>query len=806
MTHLWKGLIIFSGDTNIDINNLANQDILNFTSILTSLRFKALISNPTRINVACVNPLQAISYHIWVNKSLNACAGVLEFDLSDHCPTFLKFSFINDTRLEQLKKIVSRPFNEVSLQILSNKLMSTNWSYLIDYSNCNLSCPNFMSHINRLYCDSFPLKTKFLSTKRIKKPWMSNYIKSQINLKSYYFKLYRQNLITKQTNNTLKNRVIRLVKEAKQKYYIDSFNNNKSNSAKTWNVINELSGRKRTYFEIPKIRNNGNTYESPRDIANEFIDYFSTVASKLECDLPRSISSPTQYLTPNANSFFLFPITIPECYEVINSVKNTKSSINEIPPNIFKSIAPIIISLLCDLFNTCFEQGICPDIFKIAKIIPIHKEGPKDSVSNYRPISLVHFLSKIFEKLLARRIISFFNKFSLFSRSHFGFLKGKATSDAILSVVESIYEGLNSRMHHVSVLIDLKKAFDTVNIEILCKKLEIYGIRGTPLRLLRSFLSERKYWVGFGQVYSDLRETNIGIHQGSALGPLLFLIYINELPDVCPNVKTTLFADDTTVSHSDRDYNTMISTLNNNLERILDWMTSNRLTINVEKTEAILITNRTCIFDNIALTLNNSLIPFSENCTYLGTVIDNKLNFSSHIGLVISKVARHTGNLFKIKHSLPLEARIRYYYAFIYPYLSNNILVWGGAPKSFLNTLFLQQKKIIRVIADAQYCDHTDHLFRQFRLLKLNDIYKFNVLLYMFNSNHDTRYSRPHHYMTRHSNLSLPTFQRLSKSQNSIHFVGPTLWDNLPDFVKCQNNNNSFKIKLKKYFISNYCS
>ena len=625
-----------------------------------------------------------------------------------------------------------------------------------------------------------------------------------LNLKSSYFKNFRYGLISKATNNRIKNRVNRAVTNAKNKFYEDSFRNNSSNPKKSWDIIKKLTGQNLSRKNIEEILIRGENVKDHETMANSFIEFFTSVAQSLDTDLGPSSSNPLKFIKRNNRSFFLFPLTECECLKLIKKLKNTKTPIDQISVKIFKLISNLVVYPLCKVINLSFTAGIFPQILKLARITPVFKKGSKNEISNYRPISSLHFISKIYERAMANRVTSFFQKYSLFSSSQFGFLKNKSTTDALIHLTDHIYQALNVKNHHISILLDLKKAFDTVNISILAKKLDMYGVRGLPLEWIRSFLTDRESYAFVNSAASEIKTNSLGLPQGSIISPLLFLIYINDLPCVTNKLHCTLFADDTTFSFAHHDSNALTSTLNSELSNVTDWLHSNRLTLNIPKTELLLHSNRRQAFTNQVVLLNGQDIPFSNCSTFLGTIIDENLNFSPHIGHILQKISRNSGILYRIKDQLTTAVRINFYYSFIFPYLTYSVIVWGSTFDTHLKPLVTAQKRVIRTIANAGYRDHTTPLFRQFNLLKFKDIYSYFAVLHT-RKNMLSGFYAPHHNLnTRNRNLLNPPFQRLASAQRSIAFAGPQLWNTLPSELKDIENINCFKKNLKTYLVSMY--
>ena len=804
LTHrdLFNKNVIIAGDMNADIsvpNSVAINDYLN---TLSSLHFIPVITKPTRYVFSNSYMTSTTLDHIFINKLSIFHSAVFSYDLSDHLGTAIIFDALQ-SEVEKNYSFTFRPYSESNLSNLESKLIDTNWDNILISDDVNSQFDNFFVFLDQLYCECFPIVNKQVSAKRRSNPWVSNETRQKIRQKSIYYHLMKNGFISKAENNRFKNRLNKEIQRDKHRYYQNLFNDAKQNMKKSWKNLNSLLGNK-TQGKID-ILHGVNSYDDQVRVLNKFNTFFATIGSNLAANF--SNNSQVQ-LTDNIprlnNSFYFLPTTENEILEIIANLKNTKTNLNSFPISLFKIVAPILARPLNILIENSFQSGIFPEQLKIAKITPLHKSGDTSNPSNFRPISSLPYISKIYEKLMAKRILSFCQKFSIISPNQFGFQPGVSTCDALVELIESIYQSLNEKNHHVIALIDIKKAFDSVNHRRLLTKLESYGIRGFALRWLQSYLENRKCFIAINNLKSDVLTFNVGVPQGSVLGPILFLLMINDLPRISDNIQTVLFADDTTISTSRSDFSELVQLSNNELKNVSDWTNFNQLTLNADKTELMIITLRP-IDENFVFEFNNEVITPTNHCRFLGVMLDHKLTFKSHIDLVSNKISRHSGILYKIKHLLPLATRLNYYFAFIFPYLSYNVIVWGGTYKSHLNPLIISHKKIIRNICDAEYLEHSSPLYKKLGLLKFEDIYRYKLLIYMFKARCNGLYLIEHERTTRNRDQSAySNFHRLELTQHAVSFAGPKLWNSLPINLRNIESLGQFKRSLQKYFIDSY--
>ena len=322
---------------------------------------------------------------------------------------------------------------------------------------------------------------------------------------------------------------------------------------------------------------------------------------------------------------------------------------------------------------------------------------------------------------------SFFEEHSVLAKTQYGFQASKSTSHAILDVLTTIYEHINNNEYTGLILLNFKTAFDTVSHSILLYKLEHYGIRGVADKLLKSFLSDRLQFVSHHNLSFDILINKFGVPQGSNLGPLLFLIYINDIPNVL-NSNPRLFADDACLNINAVTSSVLSEKMNQELSTVHKWTTANNITVNPEKSHCLIIPpKKTLSISNISIYFNNSTIKINEAVKYLGITIGNKLNFEEHINALATKISRSLGVLGKLRHVLPKSGLRNLYYSVIHPHLLYKITVWGNAFDKRLKRLTTLQNKAVKLISVAQWHDHVTPSYLNVQILKLNDLYSYEV-------------------------------------------------------------------------------
>ena len=391
---------------------------------------------------------------------------------------------------------------------------------------------------------------------------------------------------------------------------------------------------------------------------------------------------------PNKTKLFLTETTQDEIIDVIKKLNPKKSGdIYDISPEFVCISAKPVAQALAIIVNRSISEGIFPDKLKTAKVIPLHKGGSVLSVSNYRPISLLPIFSKIFERLVYNRMIEYIEKNNILSKNQFGFQKNKSTELAISTIVSKISNSFEKKDSCYCIFLDFAKAFDTVNHEILLEKLKYYGVNDKAFLWFKSYLSNRTQFTKVGDKLSEVGYVKHGVPQGSVLGPLLFLLYINDITESSTILQFFLFADDTTVFYSGKNNINTEKLLNNELEKVSKWLSANKLSLNVGKSNFLHFQYGNSKKEEIKIKINHKEVEEKCSTKYLGTIIDNKLTWKPHIQYIKTKLSKSIGMISKIRYFTTDRILSDLYYSFIQSNINYNLLNWSCANNTNLEPI-----------------------------------------------------------------------------------------------------------------------
>ncbi len=801
--------VLLTGDLNIDLLNKNDATTRNLESIMKSRGLSSCIDKVTR------NASGTALDHTWSRLKNKSESYILLTDISDHYPCLTSFDLtVQD---DQWTKIQYRVKSERNSQEFKNKLHSTDFNFAYNKNiPINDRFKTMTDKLFETYNETHPIKSKNVKNRKFNNKWLTVDIKNSINQKHKLYANYKNNLIPEVIYKSFKASLKRTIKEAKKQFFTHKFNSIKDDPKMYWKNLNSLLNSSKNKDSLPKtIYNDNADLNNEQEICDGFNNYFSTIAESAVNQIPPTEADYRDYLgTANLNIFNFEKISPIETKIFIKKFQNKNCNVNDIPVYIYKISSDIISEPLTFMINESLETGTFPDSLKCARIRPIFKKGNKQNIKNYRPISILPFFSKLIEKMVHKQLIFYLNLNNIISQHQFGFLKNTSTEHALINIIESIYKNLEGKESTISVFLDLSKAFDVVDHGILLHKLSYYGVRGFPYQWFCSYLNNRSHYVKINDKTSSTVNVNLGVPQGSILGPLLFLLYVNDMSSAV-NSKIIQYADDTTMITSDSDMDRLTSDTNQDLIKIYQWLCANKLCLNKDKSHFLLITNKKNPPDPI-IRIGGRDIAQSRDTKVLGLTIDNKLNFSTHLNHVANKLTSVSYAIYKLRDVLSSNILKTIYNALALPFLNYASVVWGQAPVKSKYPVMLIQRQLIRNISSAEFLAHSTPLFKNLKLLKLNDIIKLNTCLLTYKIKNNMtpalvteiiscNQSRTNRYNVRTNPLNLcESPYMMEVPRRSISCSGVKLWNALPNEFKSLKSLNSLKKNLKMSLIDEY--
>ena len=604
-----------------------------------------------------------------------------------------------------------------NIDLLNSDLAQEGWQDVFLESDSDKAYDIFSNKLI-YYCNKNIPLVKSKSRKKNKRPWITKGILQSIKTRNKLYKL----AINSQCNENFvsyrkyRNKLNGLIRLSRKMYYSQKFENNKNNVNGLWDTVNDLTGKnKKDSSNI--FHDNDQQLTNPNDISDAFNTYFTNIGPKLASKINNiNRKNFATFLPPYFHkSLFLSPTDKYEILKIVKALKSSRSTGHDgLSVNLLQKIIVHITSPLTHIFNLSISAGKCPNSLKIAKVIPVFKKDDPSLLTNYRPISLLPSISKILEKIIYKRLYFFLNVNNLLIPNQFGFRKGYSTDYAIIQLLDKITESFANKEHIIGVFMDLSKAFDTIDHDILIYKLKRYGIQGIALSWIRDYLTNRKQYVLFQSSESPKSNVLCGVPQGSILGPLSFLIYINDIIYSSPLLSFILFADDTNIFYSHKNFDSLITTLNSELSKVSSWFICNKLSLNIAKTNFMLF--KPSNFQNIRhnnLNIHIDGLPIIEKkaTKFLGVTIDSSLSWNDHIRNIHISVSRGIGVLYRIKNLVSQKSLTILYNALILPYITYCNIVWGNCGLTKTNSILLLQKRALRLITNSHYFANSEPLF-----------------------------------------------------------------------------------------------
>ena len=807
------------GDINIDLLKYDTCPMYDsYLSLLLSHRFIPTITLPTRVT----DDTMTLIDHIFVrlpNRLLTTeiKSGNIYCDISDHLPNFCILNKVVQPLSNERPLI--RLYSQKNFDRYITLIGNTDFDDIV-ICNCVNTAYSALESILKLNHDiCFPLvrqsRAKFKS-----KPWVNSAIRVSICHKNRLYRKYlaKPSIANKNSLSRYRKILVKTIHESQSKYYSEILNSRQTSPRKAWALINSLISdrNKRTKKSIKQILYEGKTNINDHEIANAFNDHFVTVGPKLANAITNGADPQRYFDRPNQSSIFLSPVTTNEVVTEIYKLKLHKSpGMDGINNRILKSVSQYISHILAYIFNLSFTTGEYPQTLKVAKVIPLFKKGDAKQPENYRPISLLSSINKLLEKSIEKRIRNYLLEKQILYEFQFGFRSGYSTTHALLEITNNIRKHLDSGENVLGLYLDLKKAFDTVDHVVLKKKMHNYGIRGKCHELLTSYLRDRSQVTFVNGVYSQPKIITTGVPQGSVLGPLLFLVYINDLKNVVNNFSVRLFADDTNIFLYHRNCQTLINNAKVALQCLKSWFDANKLTLHIGKTNfTIFHSSKRHHVCHDSFDIDGMVIKKTDATKYLGLTIDHELSWKCHINDLCRSIIKYVGIFSKIRDCIPLSLRHQLYYAFVHSRIAYGIEVYGVAKQTLIKPLQVMQNRIIKTLFGKCRRYPTNQLYKETELMMIKDIHrqKMYILLYkyangklpelftnVFNPGLD-RIRRS----TRNNRLFTVSLVRKYHGQFLLNNYGNKLWQTLPQDVKNNQTLPTFKKSLKKQILSLY--
>lgn len=795
--------IYITGDFNID--TLTDTKFSrNFLYILSSYNLVLTINDitrPSKSGGTCIDNIITNSPIEYVVQNIDTC-------ISDHRAQIIYFCI--KAQNEQCSNLV-RIFSDASINEFCNDLRDEIFPSVYESVSVDSKYAAFMNILSTYINKHFPQKIASRPPDRRKyfqNPEIKQCRDKMIMYQSLSMSLPHFKGLFKESQCHYKN----LLKNERTKHLENKLKQSKNKTRTSWAIINEFTSNTKKKSHQPNFGNNftegvNNLNSFFNKKAHDLINATYSSSTKFQCNIPyNDVQFRFRHICTNTLETY------------VNNLEAKKSyGYDEVSTSLLKKCFKHISEPLVHIINASLNDGWFPTSLKFSQIRACFKKGDPDSFDNYRPISLLSSFSKLFELVVYNQILTFFTDNNVLNKNQHGFMKGKSTETAVFELTNNIHQDLDNNNVVCGIFLDLSRAFDCIDFEILFVKLEHYGIRGTELEWFKSYMTNRQHSLKMKNprtnkyMQSGALGTSMGVPQGSVLGPLIFNIYINDLTTLAkPNQRIINYADDTSVLLTAENFPKLLIDGNDMMVEIHKWFSNSKLILNPDKTNAIFFkTNRGPDTPN-HICLNKQVISFKEHHECLGFTLDETLKFDLHIDLVCRKLSRACYGLRVLARNTNGNITMIFYYSNFYSIARYGILLWGGSGD--IDEVFKIQKRAVRIMRGLDCRESCRTHFKALRILTIPALYIFECIKFIIkNPNYFDIYLAKHHYNTRHiKNYNFPR-HHLSSFEKGALYSCIKIFNHLPATLKSTNNFSDIKkllidilCKLEPYSVAEY--
>lgn len=717
------------GDVNIDIKD--NNKDKNSEEYLTLMATHGLLpahTFPTHDN-NCLD-------HIFLKTNKFSSNFVIDAHVTDHSPIVLCLECSKHKAFKPPKTRL-----HMNYEAIQTEIEKCDFSPIYTSTDVNTATNFFISMLSSIV-KKHTSTVKISRKKELIKPWMTpGLLRCLRNRDTMHRKVKKKpnDLILKLSYKRYRNFCVGLLRKLKAEYDKQELDKVKNNPKALWAKLKELSGTSKSSSGATTLLK---SYSSPELAVQSVNEYFAHIGENLANAIRRTSINEAKHTGcfTNNNSLVIMDVDHGDVGRIILTLRDDCAvGWDGISARILKNSINILVPLITHICNLSIHIGTFPKPFKKAIIHPIYKSGDRDSVGNYRPISVLPTLSKILEKTLNKSLVNFLDRYDLIAANQFGFRKKVSCEDAVIALTSSVVEGLDRRRRCIGIFLDLSKAFDTVSVPVLLKKMEVIGIR--DLNIFSDYLRDRTQCTKIDNYVSDEQELSYGVPQGSILGPTLFQIYINDLCKLSiPSCKIFTYADDTALLIDGSSWEDAKINAENCLKVVMHWLAQNLLTLNISKSHFITFKlnksqHRVPDFPIVAHTCTDS-----DNCNclsltkvtqtkYLGVVIDDKLTWHQHVSVLKGRVRKVMAVFKKLRHAADFKVLIMVYQALTESLLTYCNTVWGGTDATALLTLERAQRSVLKVMLSKPIRYRTYLLYADCKVLTVRQLYILRCIL-----------------------------------------------------------------------------